>query len=280
MAANKGSERKHLAREWELRGLMRCSCGAKMITHTTNPHGERLYHYYTCCKRRELRKMCTCRQRSIQAHKVEPLVWSFVSGLLQDPKMIMAGMNTLIDQERETGCRGSAEEAAGWARKIEECDHLRGAYQDQQAAGLMTLEELGSKLKGLEETRRLAQDELKYAEAREERVTALESDRDTLIKSWAEILPETLESLTGEQRNKIYRMLRLEVTPTPEGYSVTGALGGFLYSGTDTSGATPASSLGRTAAVFSPTTTQTRTRRSGTCAAFMRPLATYRMSGS
>ena len=67
-AANKGSERKHLAREWELRGLMRCSCGATMITHTTNPHGERLYHYYTCCKRRELRKMCTCRQRSIQAH--------------------------------------------------------------------------------------------------------------------------------------------------------------------------------------------------------------------
>ena len=144
-------------------------------------------------------------------------------------------MDALIDEERETGCRGSAEEAAGWARKIEECDHLRGAYQDQQAAGFMTLEELGSKLKGLEETRRLAQDELRYAEAREELVTALERDRDALIKSWAEILPETLESLTGEQRNKIYRMLRLEVTPTPEGYSVTGALGGFLYSGTDAS---------------------------------------------
>jgi hypothetical protein len=111
--------------------------------------------------------------------------------------MIRAGMDALIDEERETGCRGSAEEAAGWARKIEECDHLRGAYQDQQAAGFMTLEELGSKLKGLEETRRLAQDELRYAEAREELVTALERDRDALIKSWAEILPETLESLTG-----------------------------------------------------------------------------------
>jgi hypothetical protein len=32
--ANIGSERKRLARPWELRGLMRCSCGRKMGTHT------------------------------------------------------------------------------------------------------------------------------------------------------------------------------------------------------------------------------------------------------
>ena len=54
--------------------------------------------------------------------------------------------------------------------KIEECDLLRSAYQDQQAAGYMMLEELGSKLRGLEETRRLAQAELAALEAREERV--------------------------------------------------------------------------------------------------------------
>jgi hypothetical protein len=42
-----------------------------------------------------------------------------------------------------------------------------------------------------------------------------------------------LESLKGEERNKVYRMLRLEVAPTLEGYRVPGALSGFLYSGTD-----------------------------------------------
>jgi hypothetical protein len=42
-----------------------------------------------------------------------------------------------------------------------------------------------------------------------------------------------LGSLKGEERNKVYRMLRLEVAPTLEGYRVTGALSGFLYSGTD-----------------------------------------------
>jgi site-specific DNA recombinase len=44
IAMNKGSERKHLAREWELRGLMRCSCGATMVTHSTHPHGRYTYH--------------------------------------------------------------------------------------------------------------------------------------------------------------------------------------------------------------------------------------------
>ena len=56
-----------------------------------------------------------------------------------------------------------------------------------------------------------------------------------MLESWAGMVPEALEDLTGEERNKIYRMLRLEVTPTPEGYGVTGALGGFLYSRTDAS---------------------------------------------
>lgn len=36
-------------------------------------------------------------------------------------------------------------------------------------------------------------------------------------------VPEGLERLTGEERNKIYRMLRLEITPTPEGFEVSGA---------------------------------------------------------
>ncbi len=233
IAVNKGHERKHLAREWELRGLMRCSCGAKMVSHTTNPNGNYLYHYYSCHKRRELRQRGPCRQRSLRASEVEPVVWDFVSGLLKDPERTRAGMNALIDQERAASSRSPGEEAAVWAKKIEECDRLRSAYQDQQAAGLMTLEELGSKLKGLEETRKLAQAELVALETREKRVRELEKDRDALLESWAGAVPEALDGLTGQERNKVYRMLRLEVMPTTEGFRVTGALGEFLHSGTD-----------------------------------------------
>ena len=65
---------KHLAREWELRGLMRCSCGATMVTHTTHPHGRYLYHYYSCAKRRDFRGKGSCRQKSLRAENVEPIV--------------------------------------------------------------------------------------------------------------------------------------------------------------------------------------------------------------
>ncbi len=145
IALNKGSERKHLTREWELRGLMRCPCGAAMQTLTTRPGGKYLYHYYTCHKRRELRQMGTCRQRSLRAAEVESAVWEFVSGLLKDPERVRAGMEALIERERAASSRLPAQEAEAWVRKLEECGRLRSAYQDQQAAGLMTLEELGSR---------------------------------------------------------------------------------------------------------------------------------------
>jgi hypothetical protein len=70
-------------------------------------------------------------------------------------------------------------------------------------------------------------------EAREEVASELERDRDTLLERWSTMVPEGLDGLTGEERNKVYRMLRLEVMPTPEGYEVTGAFCGLLYSKTD-----------------------------------------------
>ena len=161
------------------------------------------------------------------------MVWDFISGLLEDPERIKAGMEALIEQEQAISPRDADEQAAAWAKKLAQCDQLRGAYQDQQAAGFMTLEELGSKLEGLEETRRSVHAELAALGAREERASELKRDRDALLESWAGTVPKALESLTGEERNKAYRMLRLEVTPAPDGYGVSGALSGFLYSGTD-----------------------------------------------
>jgi site-specific DNA recombinase len=228
MEANKGVERKHLAREWGLRGLMRCSCGSKMQTKTTNPHGY-TYHYYTCVSRNELRNMGSCRQRVLRAEEVEAEVWEFVSDLLMDPEKVDAGMRRLIEQQRQARHGDPEQVAEVWAERIAECARLRTAYQDQQAAGLMTLEELASKLAGLDETRRHAERELTALRDQQQRVEELESDRDALCRYIAE-LPIALDNLSGEERNRVYRMLRLEVKPTPEGYEITGV---FLQKGTD-----------------------------------------------
>jgi hypothetical protein len=222
MAAHRSPQRKHLARRWELRGLVRCGyCGVSMGTHTTR-NGERLYHYYRCYCRGDY-KRGACRQENIRAEKLEAAVWEFVSDLLKDPKTIRAGMESLIEQEQAAGSRNPEEELAAWAGKIEECDRLRRAYQDQQAAGLMTLEELREKLGALEDARELAQAELEALADRQERVQELERDRDALLAHMSGAVPARLDNLASEERNDLYRMLRLEVTPSAGEYKVSGA---------------------------------------------------------
>ena len=220
---SKGYERKGLTRGWELRGILRCPCGSGMGTQTSRSKGGPSYHYYTCVRRRKLGKICTCTQKSLVAIDAEATVWSFISEVLQDPKKISAGMETLIEQERATGPPDTAKEAKAWQQKIAECVHKRSAYQDQQAAGLTTLEELGSRLQEVDDARRLAQAELEALTRRQEHIQELEKDREGLLKSMAEIVPDALEDLTPQERNKIYRMLRLEVAPFEEGYEVSGA---------------------------------------------------------
>jgi hypothetical protein len=148
-------------------------------------------------------------------------VWRFVSELLNDPDRIKAGIEELIEQEREAARDDPQREAELWEERIAECSRLRSAYQDQQAAGLMTLEELASRLAKLEETRRVAEVELAALDAREKR--ELEADRDALLASYAEVVPEALDGLSGEERMRVYEMLQLEVKPDTEGYEVSGA---------------------------------------------------------
>jgi site-specific DNA recombinase len=113
LANHQPYERKHPARTWELRGLMRCGCGLKMSTRTAQPKGaSRRYHYYECKRYRSYKEPCSSFQQSFRAEKVEETVWSFVSRLLKDPERIRAGMEALIEQEQANGPRHFAKEEA------------------------------------------------------------------------------------------------------------------------------------------------------------------------
>jgi site-specific DNA recombinase len=225
LAANRAPERKRLAREWELRGLLRCSCGWIMTTHTATSRGNGAdYHYYLCNQRKNRRPECDCTQKAVRATEAERVVWTFLSNLLREPETIQVGMESLIEEERTSQAQNPEHEAELWAQKLADCVQRRSAYQDQQAAGLMSLEELGSKLRELDNTRRIAEQELAALKDHRRRVQDLEQDRDALLESMAEMVPEALDSLTGEEKSRVYRMLRLEVTPTVEGYDVSGAI--------------------------------------------------------
>jgi site-specific DNA recombinase len=220
MTGRKGNERKHRTREWELKNLMRCSCGQNMILNTSRYKGNAYYYYR--CKREAAYGKYACPQRSVRIEKVEPLVWGFVSGMLRDPEKIRRGLEALIQQERAGAHEDPARELTRLEDKLAENSRLRRAYQDQQAAGLMTLGELRSRLEDLDEARRLLESEVAALRRSEQRATQLEEDGDALLASLAARIPKALESLSGGERNGLYRTLRLQVIPVSEGFEVTG----------------------------------------------------------
>jgi hypothetical protein len=87
----------------------------------------------------------------------------------------------------------------------------------------MTLQELGAKLEELEEGRKEAERKLMALRSHQQRVEELEKDRDALLQSMSETVLGALENLDGEEKNRLYQMLRLEVTPSGERYEVSGA---------------------------------------------------------
>lgn len=159
----------------------------------------------------------------MRAEEVEDSVRRFVSGLLKDPVRIRLGMEALIEKERGQLRGDPAREALVWADKIEECTRLRKAYQRQQAAGLMSLAELGEALEELEDNRKTAEDELAALKNTQERIEELKEDRDALLETLSGRVPGDLDNLTGDERARVHCMLRLEVSLTPQGgYYVSG----------------------------------------------------------
>ncbi len=160
----------------------------------------------------------------IRAEKLEADVWAFVSDLLKDPERLAAGMDRLIEQEMSGRADAPEREAKILSKKIEECARLRAAYQNQQAAGLMTIEELADKLEELEGVKVLAETELANLAERRHRADELHQDKEALLAFRSEAVVRGLDELAPEQKSEVYRLLKLEVSPVPEGICVSGAL--------------------------------------------------------
>jgi site-specific DNA recombinase len=217
-----GLERKHQARQWELKGILRCSCGQNMITNTSH-YKNKAYHYYRC-KRASAYGPDACPQRMIRIEQVEPLLRDFVFGVLKDPDTIQRGLDSLIQRETEEVREDPEQVVETLAEMLSKNTRLRRAYQDQQAEGLMTLEELAARLEELDDTGKVLEAELASLERSQQKAKELENDRDALVASLSASIPEALDNLTGEEINTVYRKLRLRLIPSEEGYEATGVL--------------------------------------------------------
>jgi len=215
-------------RFWELSGgVLYCAgCGRKMVTHpVTSGRKEkdgrrrepRRYFYYVCSKIMDHGKDACSQNKSIRAGELEHRVWDEVSGLLKDPERIRVGLNAMIEKKRSALRGDPGQEAEAWLEQIAETERMRGGYQELAAKGLMSFDELGAKLAELEETRKAAERELEALNGRCEEIEELERNRDALLESYAGIVPQGIDLWTPEDRNRVYKMIRLKVIAAPDG---------------------------------------------------------------
>ena len=94
------------------------------------------------------------------------------------------------------------------------------------AEGLLTFDELRAKLTELDEVREAAERELSIIQKRVEHLESLEQDKDTLLASLEETVPEALDELTAEERRQLYEMVKLRLTAGVDGtLELNGKLG-------------------------------------------------------
>jgi hypothetical protein len=83
-------------------------------------------------------------------------VWRWISGLLANPDKVRAGIEAMIDQEREGAYRDPNRESRAWQEKLAEADRMRSNHQEMAVKGFMIFTESRGRLEELENTRTTA----------------------------------------------------------------------------------------------------------------------------
>ena len=203
-------------RFWELSGgVARCAACERVFRarKRSKKSGGRhyLYYYYRCSGYdAHGREGCT-NSRYASAMKLEGQVWDFVRKILLEPEQLRSDLERMIELKREGMRRDPEREAKHWLEKLSEVDQERRGFLRLAAKGRITDKELDEELCGLEETRKVAEREIEALRGYQERIDQLERDKEALLSQYAKLAPEALDSLTPEERHRLYKMLRLRV---------------------------------------------------------------------
>ena len=188
---------------FELGGMLACAeCGCRITGYSGGFDSKgSAYRYYVCNARKRDKRLCP-HGPSWNGDKLERKVALRVESLLQDPEAVRLKLDHAIEEVSGT-------DPTPWLLKIEECNKQRAAFQDQQAAGVMTIEELRGRLDSLEEEKAFAAARLRDTSERNKRAKELKATRDNLLTTYRDgILYDGLLWLTPEVRREIYEALQ------------------------------------------------------------------------
>jgi hypothetical protein len=183
------------------------------------PSQGRIYFYYRCAAAAYDRGRGIC--GAVKNHRAEELegrVWDVVARLLKEPEQLRAGLDSLIERERDATAGNPGAETKLWLDKLAEVRRKRARYQEMAAEDLIGFDELRTCIAELEETRTLAQRELRSLQQRREHVQQLEQDKDSLFSRYANLVSSALVGLDDAQRRQVYGMLRVEAAIEPDGW--------------------------------------------------------------
>jgi hypothetical protein len=203
-------------RFWALSGgigrCAACNCVLRSRKRSKTKGGRRYTYFYYRCPVFDSHGSKGCENsRHASATKLEGQVWDFVRGALLDPAELCSDLDRAIELERD-GQRGDPEaEAKHWLDRLSEAEEERRGFLRLAARGSITDAELDEELAQLDDTRKVAEQELEALRQHNERVEEMERDRDAVLEHYTVLAPEALASLAPEERHQLYKMLRLQV---------------------------------------------------------------------
>jgi site-specific DNA recombinase len=159
--------------------------------------------YYRCYAYQHMRLQCRPKPM-IRAERLEGLVWSEVKRVLENPDLIVAGMEALNAQEEDGG--GLAEEIASTERDLLNVQLEEDRIIRLYVSGKITEEQMDRQRKFV--TERLEMLRLRLDGYRSQQ-TALAEKRILLenIAEWAEKMGDKLDDLSAEKRKEVLGLL-------------------------------------------------------------------------
>jgi hypothetical protein len=214
-------------RSWELKGVLFCPCGCRMVPYNSRRGGKR-YHYYACSRyRREGPSACEY-HKNWPAATLERAVRQYVLKLLRNPETLRRQVEQVL-QEEIAALRNPERTIGAWMGRLAEIDRMRVAYQRQQAEGLMTFEEYLRELPDLVHGRDKVIRNYTYTEEYEERERKAWEEGHLPIFSishemFRERTPEEMEMLRrkhererAERYRGVYTTLGLRIVAHKDG---------------------------------------------------------------
>lgn len=192
---------------------MKCAdCGRAMSVNYIRAKGR---GYYRCTGRYNggIKNRCS-RGHTVRAEGAEVRVWKFVREILTNPHRLTQGLEKMLENERQPSI---GEDDTFWLRRLAEIDLKQKRLLDLHMDGDITTEQFRAKSAELEEVRAAAEGQLEAARSRLARLEDIERSKDELISHYASLVPRALSELSSDEKNRIYKMMHLQVFAQRDG---------------------------------------------------------------